>query len=307
MTLRAVIDKVTPTQNSKLCKMQNPQADISVPFILPLFSARGRLLRLEDVSTNIIEQHNYPFPIAKTLADILSTSAALAGLLKYEGIFSLQTKSQGPIQLLVVDMTHTGNMRGYAQYQKDQIHKGDTFSKLFGEGYLVFTVDQGKKVEQYQGIVELHRESLASAIEHYFEQSEQLKTKIFIASHKSENQKWRSSALLLQQLPTEEVNEESWNHMEALLGTISNQELLDFSMPYETLLYQLFHEGGIVTYESSPIQAKCRCSREKVETFLHGLSQEELEGLFENGQLQITCEFCNHTYTFSRKDLTTLH
>lgn len=285
----------------------HPQIDISVPFILPLFSARGRLVRLEDVSTNIINQHNYPFPIAKILAEVLSTSAALAGLLKYEGIFTLQTKSQGPIKLLVVDMTHTGNMRGYAQYKKEHVQEGDRFSQLFKEGYLVFTVDQQKNADQYQGIVELHRESLSSAIEHYFDQSEQLKTKIIIASQMSEDQKWKTSALLLQQLPTEEVNEESWNHMEALLGTISEQEILDFSIPYETLLFRLFHEASIVTYDSSQIQAKCRCSKDKVETFVRSLSPSESEGLFENGRLQITCEFCNHTYMFNQKDFKNLH
>ncbi len=285
----------------------HPQIDISVPFILPLFSARGRLVRLEDVSTNIINQHNYPFPIAKILAEVLSTSAALAGLLKYEGIFTLQTKSQGPIKLLVVDMTHTGNMRGYAQYKKEHVQEGDRFSQLFKEGYLVFTVDQQKNADQYQGIVELHRESLSSAIEHYFDQSEQLKTKIIIASQMSEDQKWKTSALLLQQLPTEEVNEESWNHMEALLGTISEQEILDFSIPYETLLFRLFHEASIVTYDSSQIQAKCRCSKDKVETFVRSLSPSESEDLFENGRLQITCEFCNHTYMFNQKDFKNLH
>lgn len=283
------------------------ETDISIPFILPHFSTRGRLLRLQEVSTSILNQHNYPFPIGKVLAELLCASAALAGLLKYEGVFTLQTKSKGPIELLVIDITHTGKMRGFTQFNEKAIKKNDTFSDLFGEGYLAYTVDQGAHLDRYQGIVKLHHESLSSAIEHYFSQSEQLKTKIFVASEKTDKGKWKSSALLLQQMPSQNVDEESWNHIDALLGTLSQEELLDFSVPYETLLWRLFHEGGIMIFESMPLKAKCRCSQERIKTFLETLSSEEIDELLENGQLKMTCEFCNHTYTFDRKDLMTVH
>ncbi len=286
---------------------KNQDTDISVPFILPHFSVRGRLIRLEKVSSSILKQHKYPPAVGKVLAELLATSAALAGLLKYEGIFTLQTKSNGPIELLVIDITDTGNIRGFSQFNEYAIHQDSTFSELFGDGYLAYTVDQGLNVDRYQGIVKLHNESLSSAIEHYFDQSEQLKTKIVVASQKTKDGKWRSSALLLQQLPAQEVNEESWNHIDALLSTLSLEEFLDFSAPHETLLYRLFHEGGVLTYEGAPLKAKCRCSRERIKAFLSSLTQEEVEELLENGQLKMTCEFCNHSYNFDRKELITIH
>lgn len=281
--------------------------DISIPFMLPSLSLKGRLVRLKDVSTTILKQHDYPFPVAKVLAELLCTSATLAGLLKYEGIFTLQTKSDGPMELVVVDITNTGNMRGYAQFRPTRIRQEDTFRELFGKGYLALTVDQGTKVDRYQGIVTLHHESLSSAIEHYFDQSEQLETKILITSQKTDQGKWHCSALLLQQMPAQNVNEETWNHIEALLSTLTSEEFLDFSIPYKTLLWRLFHETEIILFDPLPLQAKCRCSEEKIKTFLFSLSHTEIEDLLENGQLKMTCEFCNHTYKFDRKDLLTVH
>ena len=281
--------------------------DISIPFLLSNLSVRGRFLRLEEVSTKILKQHVYPLPIARVLTEILAASAALAGFLKYEGVFTLQTKSNGPIELLVVDMTHTGNMRGYVQFRKKSVKAKDSFADLFGEGYLAFTVDEKQNLERYQGIVNLNRESLTSAIEHYFDQSEQLKTRVVIASQQSSQGKWISSVLLLQQMPSLNPNEDSWNYIDAILSTLTQKELLDFSIPYETFLWRLFHETGLQIFDPLPLQAQCRCSEERIKVFLTTLSSEEIEGLLKNGQLKITCEFCNHTYKFNRNDLMTVH
>lgn len=263
-------------------------------------------MRLQDVSTTIVGQHDYPAPVAKILAEFLAAGATLAGLLKYEGVFTLQTKTSGPLSLAVIDMTHQGNLRGYAQFKATQIHPKDTFQKLFEKGYLAFIVDQSLKAERYQGIVSLNHETLSLALEHYFEQSEQLQTRICIFS-KEEKGVWKSGALLLQELPTQRPDEDAWAYADAILKTLSSEEFLDFTIPYETLLTRLFHEGGLTLYDPVPLKAKCRCSAERIKIFLDTLPPEEIEDLLENGQLKITCEFCNHHYKFDRKDLMTVH
>lgn len=293
---------------SRAQKMLHPQdTDISVPFFLPRFSLRGRLVRLQDVTSTVLSQHDYPFPIASVLAELLAASASLSGLLKYEGVFTLQTKTDGPLALSVIDVTHRGEMRGYAQFNSEKLPQGLPFKNLLGAGYLAFTVDQGLKIERYQGIVSLNHESLPHALQHYFDQSEQLGTRFYIVSEKTPEGIWKSGALLLQQMPSSHVNDETWAHMEALLNTLSPQEFLDFSTDYQTLLYRLFHEGGVTIFDPLPLKAQCRCSEEKIRNFLSTLTLDEVEDLFENGQLQITCEFCNHRYVFDRKDLMTVH
>lgn len=298
--------KLSLTKRKLLAMTALDEIDVSVPFILPLYSLRGRLVRLQNVSTTIISQHDYPVPIAKTLAEFLAAGATLAGLLKYEGVFTLQTKTSGPVNLAVIDVTHQGNLRGYAQFKAGQFSSKDNFQKLFDKGYLAFTVDQGIKDKRYQGIVTLNHETLPLALEHYFEQSEQLKTRIYIFS-KEEKGAWKSGALLLQELPSKKVAEDAWFTAEAILQTLSAEEFLDFSRPYTTLLRRLFHEGGVTVYDPLLLQAKCRCTEERIKIFLNTLSPEEIETFLEKGQLKITCEFCNHHYKFDRKDLMTVH
>lgn len=281
--------------------------DLSIPFLLPQFSLRGRLVRLQTINNEILSQHNYPDPVAKVLAEFLATGATLASLLKYEGVFTLQTKTSGPLNLVVVDVTHEGKIRGYAQFNSHEIMKNDTFQELMGKGHLAFTVDQGLETERYQGIVTLNHETLPHALEHYFNQSEQLETKVLIASEKTEEGIWKSALLLLQQMPSKKVDEETWNYIESLFTTLLPQEFLDFSIPYEKLLYRLFHEGGIITFDPLLLQAKCRCSKERIKAFLTTLSLDEIEDLLEKGHLKMTCEFCNHHYEFDRKDLMTVH
>lgn len=283
------------------------EQDISIPFLLPRFSLRGRLVRMQTLNDEILSQHDYPDPIAKVLTELLAASATLASLLKYQGVFTLQTKTSGPLNLVVIDVTHEGNVRGYAQFKPDEIMENDTFKNLIGKGYLAFTVDQGLKTERYQGIVTLDHETLSHALEHYFHQSEQLETKIFITSEKIGDGSWKSAALLLQQMPAEKVNEEIWDYMESILITLSPKEFLDFSTPYETLLYRLFHEGDVTVFDPLLLRAKCRCSEERIKEFLTTISSDEIESLLENGHLKMTCEFCNHHYEFDRKDLMTVH
>jgi molecular chaperone Hsp33 len=288
--------------------MSNPKmTDISLPFLLPSLFLRGRLVRLQEVSSKILGQHAYSFPVAKILSELLAAGATLSGLLKYEGVFALQTQSSGPISFVVVEVTHEGFMRGYAQLKSQDLSEEGTFKDLLGQGYLAFTVDQGLKVERYQGIVSLNHETLSHAIEHYFQQSEQLRTRIYIASASTEKGIWKSSALLLQQMPSENVHEETWNHMEALLNTLSPQEFLDFSTPCATLLYRLFHEVNVEIFDPVPFKAQCRCSKDRIKSFLATLSSSEIEELLVNGHLKIVCEFCNHQYEFERSDLMTVH
>lgn len=280
--------------------------DIGVPFVLPAYALRGRVVRLQDVTTKILAQHAYPLPVGHALADLLAAGATLGGLLKYEGIFTLQTKGDGPIGLAVVDMTHEGHLRGYAQFNEDILPPEGGFHRLFGRGYLAFTVDQKPTDERYQGIVNLNHTSLSLALEHYFEQSEQLKTRICLFSTQ-EGDVWKNGALLLQEMPGQKADKDAWDYGEAILQTLLPAEFLDFSIPYTALLTRLFHEADVVIYDPVPLKAQCRCSAERIKNVLSTLTPEEIDELLEKGQLKMTCEFCNHHYTFDRKDLMTVH
>ena len=153
-------------------------ADYIRPFQIEGLGIRGRAVRLSAVADEIIHKHAYPAPVANLLAEMLTISAALAAALKYEGVFTLQTKSDGAVKLMVVDVTSAGAMRGYAQFDAEAVAAlpaDASLPRLLGGGYLAFTVDQGEDTDRYQGIVELIGADLVECVQHYFQQSEQLK------------------------------------------------------------------------------------------------------------------------------------
>jgi molecular chaperone Hsp33 len=286
--------------------------DFIQPFSIEGHGVRGRLVRLSGVADRIIRQHAYPDSVARLLAEMMALAAALAAALKYEGVFTLQTKGDGPVRLMVVDITSHGAMRGYAQFDRAQVAaipaEQASLPRLHGKGYLAFTVDQGQHTDRYQGIVELDGASLADCVHHYFRQSEQLQAGFKIATAKGADG-WRAGALMLQRMPQEsatemaaEIAEDAWRRAFVLMASCTDRELLDLEMPATDVLYRLFHEDGVRAFRAQGVEAKCRCSRGRVETVLKAMAPEELAELQVDGTLAVTCEFCNSRYDFPVAD-----
>src|SRR6185437_16788416 len=133
--------------------------DLVQPFQIEPFALRGRLVRLGPAIDSILTRHAYPAPVAAMLGEAITLAVALAGALKYEGVFTLQTKGDGPIKMMVADVTTAGALRGYAQFDTAKLEAetavNGSVPRLLGAGYLALTVDQGEHTERYQGIVEL--------------------------------------------------------------------------------------------------------------------------------------------------------
>src|SRR4051794_37409816 len=170
--------------------------DLVQPFRIDPFALRGRLVRLGPTVDRILSQHDYPEPVAAVLGEAITLAVVLAGALKYEGVFTLQTKSDGPVRLIVADVSTEGAVRGYAQYDRDRLDAASRYGagkpdaspsvpELIGSGYIAFTVDQGDDTERYQGIVELIGATLAECAQHYFRQSEQIQAGIKLSVARS--------------------------------------------------------------------------------------------------------------------------
>ena len=187
--------------------------DLVQPFQIEATSLRGRLVRLGSVVDTIVTRHAYPDPVAALLGEAITVAVILAGALKYEGVFTLQTKGDGPVRLMVADVTSAGAVRGYAQYDEALLAKAMSGSairapnaasvpRLLGAGHIAFTVDQGEHTDRYQGIVELQGATLAECAHHYFRQSEQLQAGIKTAIGRDPaSGAWRAGGIMLQRLP----------------------------------------------------------------------------------------------------------
>lgn len=296
------------------------EVDICQPFQLDSSSFRGRLIRLGPALDEILTRHNYPDELAPLLADTILLAATLASALKYDGIFTLQTKGDGPVAYTVADVTSVGDLRGYARFDADRLaeqraHKGfqADLGSLLGAGYVAFTVDQGEHTERYQGIVELRGATLADAVRHYFRQSEQLAASIKSFVAKGADGKWVGGAIMLQALPPENagvfsehhagVREEDWHRAGVLLETVTADEMLDPALPVNELIYRLFHEESPRIYERRELRPGCRCSRERVAGALRSIDRADLDDMRIDGVVAVSCEFCNATYNFNDADL----
>lgn len=291
-----------------------------LPFLLGAGLVRGRLVRLGPALDRILGGHGYPQAVAERLAETLTIAVALAGALKYDGVFTLQLQGNGPISLVVADVTSEGNLRAYAQFDADRLNapsEGPTIARYFGKGYLAFTVDQGPDTERYQGIVELEGGTLVDSARAYFERSEQLATELVLAVRAPcDGVGWRAGAAMIQRMPigptspivTADESEEVWNRSVILLKSLRDDELLDPGLSSGRLVHRLFHEDGFGTSTEKPLQARCRCSAGRVRGTLRTFPRSEIESLRdENGQVVVTCEFCKTQYHYSATDLDELY
>ena len=291
--------------------------DLVQPFQIDPFRLRGRLVRLGSLLDEILTRHAYPEPVAVMLGEAIALAVALAGALKYDGVFTLQTKGDGPIRLIVADVTTAGAVRGYAQFDEAKLAKAmaagevaHSVPRLLGAGYLAFTVDQGEHAERYQGIVELQGASLAECTHHYFRQSEQVEAGLKVAVARvpeagGGKASWRGGSLMIQRLPpvgqaaAQEAEEDGWRRAMILMSSCTAPELVDPALAPEGLLLRLFHEDGVRVYRRHGLTAQCRCSRERVERVLRMLPADELAALTtQDGDVVVTCEFCSTRYRF---------
>jgi len=310
-----------------------PSDDIVLPFQIAPSGLQGRLVRLGPAVDQILRQHDYPAPVATTLAEMVAIAAALAIALKYEGVFTMQIKGDGPVRLMVADVTTEGALRGYAQFDETAVAalglERPSVPRLFGAGHLAFTVDQGSHTERYQGIVELTGSTLAECAHHYLRQSEQFQAglKVAAAAYPAGDgtQRWRAGALMLQRLPPEgaqgsaegrdletpldatlEDAEESWRRALMLASSATSAELVDPNLLAWQLVDRLYLAEGVRIFRPHEMTHACRCSRERVENVLRMLPPDELDTLKIDDRVEVRCEFCNRMHIFDSSDLAAL-
>ncbi len=303
--------------------LDQPDDNVIQTFQLETSGLRGRIVRLGDTLNDIVEPHQYPRPVAHLVAETVTLAALLSSMLKYDGIFTLQAQGDGPVKMIVADVTSDGQIRGCAHFDKERLEHSwkqlevlartetsqNHFAQLLGKGYISFTVDQGGESDRSQGIVELKGHSMVECVQHYFAQSEQIGTGIKMAVGKRDDV-WRSGGIMLQHMPEDEqnpesgsgnINEDDWRRSMILLDSCSEDEFLTPDLHPNELLMRLFHEEGIRVYTPRKVEKGCRCSEEKVENVLAMMPKEDRDYMSVEGEIVMHCEFCSQDYVFDAK------
>lgn len=291
--------------------------DQCLPFQIEGQDIKGRVVRLGRSVDEILSNHNYPDEVSKMLGETLAFTALIGSLMKYEGILTTQMKGDGPFRVLVSDYHkekagELGTIRGYASFTEGEL-EGETLEELFGEnGYLAITIDQGKFMERYQGIVKLEGENITAAAEEYFKSSEQLPTKVILSCEKNDAGDWQAGAMMIQHYARsaesehgrdESDTEDHWNTASVLMGSLKTEELLDNKLSLQNLLIRLYHETGVRVFEHADVAAGCRCSEEKIRAALTSLDLAELRDVAEDGIIKVTCDFCTKDHKFELSKL----
>jgi molecular chaperone Hsp33 len=304
--------------------------DVILPFEVATLDLRGRVVRLGPALDDILNSHAYPPVISKLLGEAIVLTVLLGSSLKFDGRFILQTKTDGPVRMLVVDYRSPGRVRACAQFDPAAIV--DTASKsageLLGRGHLAMTIDQGQEMSRYQGLVALSGGNLEDAAHEYFLRSEQIPTRVrlavaeeFSAGAGGPRHRWRAGGMLLQFLPKKAERmrgpdldpgdapaglarhdvpeDDAWVEGRSLIATVEDIELIDPSLSSERLLFRLFHEHGVRVFKPAQVAAKCSCSRDSVTNMLKSFSQADRDEMVQDGVISVTCEFCNSKYVFA--------
>jgi molecular chaperone Hsp33 len=308
--------------------------DHVLPFAIEPLDVRGRLVRLGPALDRILRRHRYPNAIARVLGEAAALTALLGSALKLEGRFQLQTRTDGVLDMLIVDFDAPGSLRAVARFDPTRLAALESERKvagaeLIGRGHLALTIDQGGAMSRYQGVVALDRQNLEAAAHQYFRQSEQIPTFVRLAvaeSVRAQASSWRAGGLMLQFLPASPerqrqaefdpgdapagvvrvpfVEDDAWSEAKLLAGTLEDHELVDPTLSSERLLYRLFHQRGVTVFRPLALREYCRCSAERIETMLRSFSaQERRDMIGDNGLIGVTCEFCSVHREFDPREL----
>ncbi len=285
---------------------------------------RGLLVHLDASWLALLEHRDYPPVIRHTLGEAVVASVLLAATVKFDGQLTLQLNGDGPMHLLLAQCTAGLGVRALARYREGVLDLSTAIQppihQLSGAGNLTVTLESEDLKQRYQGIVPVAGERIAQCLEVYFEQSEQLPTRLWLYADEQ-----GVAGLLLQRLPTptllddaagdaevvEQLRQQqtqlddAWQRVQLIADTLKPEELR--GLADREILRRLFNEDDLRLFDSTPVFFKCRCSRERVSGMLQSLGEAEVQSvLAERGEVEVHCDFCNRAYRFDAVDVAQL-
>ena len=286
-----------------------PNNDLLHRFLFDDCDIRGEIVTLGDSYREVLS-HNPQVPaIRRLLGEFLAAVGLLSSTLKFEGKIILQARGDGHISTIMAECNHNNDVRGIVRINaelplSDELAQYGNLQQLLGNGVLVITIESQRsgKLERHQGIVPMDADDLAGCLEHYFQQSEQLATRLWFAADNDTVSGFLIQALPQQLITNGDENLDKWETINALASTVKAEELLE--LEHATVLYRLFNEHPLRLFEPKALRFACSCSRERSGSALLSLGKEEVEELLlEKGSIDIDCQFCNQHYHFAADDV----
>ena len=260
---------------------------------------RGEITTLSESFKAIQQRQDYPPVITAILGEFLVAASLLSATLKFKGIVSIQAIGQGTITSIMAECSNNTQLRGIVRGDYQSIGDNENFKTLLGSATLAITIEPEGR-DRYQGLVPMDKDSLSECLEYYFDQSEQLSTKIKLAADQH-----TAAGVLIQEMPhssNDEQARENWQHLSVLLESLKPEEQLE--LEHEEQLYRLFHEQKVRLFEPEKLQFFCSCSKARTAKMLVSLGADEVNQIIqEQGLIDVNCEFCDQHYQFDQSDI----
>ena len=250
------------------------------------------------------------WPVATAaLGRLLMAASMMGDMLKEEkGSVTLRVRGNGPLGSLTAVSDSEGNVRGYVQNPAVDVPrkahaKLDVGAAVGFDGDLTVIKDMGMK-EPYVGTIQLVGGEIAEDIAAYFVESEQIPTACALGVLIAPDQTVQAAGGYLIQLLSG-ADDSAISAIErgiAKVGAVS--AALDAGVSALELLRQVLAEFDLEVLETSPVEYRCYCSEDRVSRALISMGRDELTNLIEEqGGAELTCQFCDRVYTFSKEDL----
>jgi molecular chaperone Hsp33 len=293
-----------------------PPGDFVLPFDLGQLGVRGRLVRLDKSATRALSAHLLPETASRIAGETLALATILGSALKLDGRLTVQTKSDGPLDLVTVDYygaedERPAGLRGFARLDRERFDtlSSKDFVSVAGKGALAITIEPRRGGNTYQGVVELAPDGIAASAEIYFAQSEQLPTMIRLAAAPvftpgNTEPEWRAGGIMLQATPERPRDDDEWERLSLFLKTVEDLELVDTSLAGEDLLWRLFHEDEVRVLPAEPLSFRCDCDTARIASVLRSYSAQDRAHLADpDGTIRARCEFCGKVHEVAESAL----
>ncbi len=275
------------------------QQDCLRRFIFEDHGVRGEWVRLEK-SWQEAKQHQRLVndAVDSQMGQALAAVVLLSATIKFKGTMIMQIQGGGDLKALVAQSSNDRQIRGLVRSEASVT--GSNLQDMIGEGGRMVLTVESDNAEPYQGIVGVEAATLADVLKTYFDQSEQLDTRLWLFANKT-----HAAGLFIQELPSEAKDKADWEHLETLANTVTQDELL--TLDCEDLLHRLFHQEKVRIYEPEDVAFKCGCSRQKIGGTLTALGRSELQAILqERDNIEVDCQFCGAQYHFDKVDVENL-
>ena len=281
--------------------------------LIRCITSEGAIMVSAIDSTDIVAKaeqlHKTSAVVTAALGRLLTAGAMMGNMLKGENnSITLKVDGGGPVGIITVSADYHGNVRGYATNPVVEIPlkpngKLDVSTAVGTDGNLFVIKDLGLK-DPYNGFVPLVSGEIAEDITSYYATSEQIPTvcALGVLVDKDLTVK-KAGGYILQLLPFTE--DEIIDKLEENLKTVRPvTSLLDEGMDIEDIVRDVLKGFDVEVIYTEEVEYKCKCSKQKVEATLKGLGEAELNEILKTQPtIDVCCNFCNTTYSFTKNDV----